>query len=291
MGGGAHCPLPLPPPGTLPQTSHLKNALSYGLEIFWQFKAGPPPLIGVPYDSHISHQNDHLSEHMTDTSVMGGWQVAGVGGTGLLRTVFGEALEGRYDFRSKLEIIPFPSRVMSVLKSLFFYVSRAFVRFAPNVWALGFWFRRWRWALFENSNPSPAFFFFCELRRPWIFFENFLSFCYLPDSYGDPQSKQSLLVMVRRKLKWTLDFRALTRSRAEKPSIVVTIGRYESCAVIRGQKEKKKTKRRQRVIVRRLNPPSSTHQRVFFFCQYIFYKDGQRANRSYCEGFSLGQWE
>ena len=29
----------------------------------------------------------------------------------------------------------------------------------------------------------------------------------------------------------------------------------------------------------------------FFFCQYIFYKDGQIANRSKCEGFSLGQWE
>ena len=28
-----------------------------------------------------------------------------------------------------------------------------------------------------------------------------------------------------------------------------------------------------------------------FFCQYIFYKDGQIANRSQCEGFSLGQWE
>ena len=45
--------------------------------------------------------------------------------------------------------------------------------------------------------------------------------CYLPDSYGDPQAKQSSLVVVRRKLEWKLDFRALARSSAEGPPIVV----------------------------------------------------------------------
>ena len=37
---------------------------------------------------------------------------------------------------------------------------------------------------------------------------------------------------------------------------------YESCAVIHGPEEKKKTQGSQRVIVRRLNPSSSTNQRV-----------------------------
>ena len=45
--------------------------------------------------------------------------------------------------------------------------------------------------------------------------------CYLPDSYGDPQAEQSSLVVVRRKLEWKLDFRALARSSAEGPPIVV----------------------------------------------------------------------
>ena len=35
---------------------------------------------------------------------------------------------------------------------------------------------------------------------------------------------------------------------------------YESCAVIHGPEEKKKTQGSQRVIVRRLNPSSSTNQ-------------------------------
>ena len=37
---------------------------------------------------------------------------------------------------------------------------------------------------------------------------------------------------------------------------------YESCAVIHGPEEKKKTQGSQRVIVRRLNPSSSTNQQV-----------------------------
>ena len=49
------------------------------------------------------------------------------------------------------------------------------------------------------------------------------SWCYLPDSYGDPQAEQSTLVMVRQELEWKFDFRAPARSSAEGPSIVVAI--------------------------------------------------------------------
>ena len=67
----------------------------------------------------------------------------------------------RDDFRSKLEIISFLSRVMSVSKSFF-----CFPRFCKiwrqifNLW--GFWFRRCLGGLFENSAPSPGIF----LRTP-----------------------------------------------------------------------------------------------------------------------------
>ena len=80
----------------------------------------------------------------------------------------------RDDFRSKLEIISFLSRVMSVSKS--FIVSRAFERFGAK--------RSSSWA-FSSDDVSRVFLktplrhraFFCELRlRPRVFFENFLSF-------------------------------------------------------------------------------------------------------------------
>ena len=83
----------------------------------------------------------------------------------------------RDDFRSKLEIISFPSRVKSVSKS--FYVSRAFEDLAPNVQVL-----RLLSLGFDDDlevflkTPLRHWAFFCELRlRPRIFFENFLSSC------------------------------------------------------------------------------------------------------------------
>ena len=136
----------------------------------------------------------------------------------------------RDDLRSKLEIISFLSRVMSVSKS--FIVSRAFERFGAkrsSSWAFGF------------DDVSGVFLktplrhraFFCKLRvttttsifRKFPFFFPKQSRCYLPDSYGDLQAEQSTLVMARRKLEWKPDVRALARSSAEGSSIVVAIGR------------------------------------------------------------------
>ena len=65
----------------------------------------------------------------------------------------------RDDFRSKLEIISFLSRVMSVSKS--FFVSRAFERLGAKCsssGAFGFDDVLGHWALFENSAPSPGIF-------------------------------------------------------------------------------------------------------------------------------------
>ena len=104
----------------------------------------------------------------------------------------------RDDFRSKLENISFLSRVMSVSKSFLF--PALLKNLAPNVQALGLWFRRCLGGLFENSAPSPGMF----LRPPTTTTSIFLEFpfffpkqsrCYLPDSYGDAQAEQSTLVM------------------------------------------------------------------------------------------------
>ena len=136
-------------------------------------------------------------------------------------------------------------------------------------------------AVFLTTLPRQGFFFAnsdhdheCLLKFPFLFPKQ--SRCYLPDSYGDPQPNQSTLVMVRRKLEWKLDFRALARSSAEGTSIVVAIGtsRVRWLWSIVQKRKKKEKKRSQRVIVRRLYPSSSTNQRVlrslFPRCRYRF---------------------
>ena len=148
------------------------------------------------------------------------WAWEGLGHSGM----FWARLSGD-DFRSKLEIISFLSRVMFISKEFFL-----FPRFC-KIWRQTFepwrfWFRRCLGALFENCAPSPGIF----LRTPttttsifwkFLFFFSKQSRCYLPDSYVDHQAEQSSLVVVRRKLEWKRVFRALARSSTEEPSIVV----------------------------------------------------------------------
>ena len=147
------------------------------------------------------------------------WAREGLGHSGM----FWARLSGD-NFRSKLEIISFISRVMLISKSFF-----CFPRFC-KIWRqtfepCGFWFRRCLGALFENCAPSLGIF----LRIPTtatsilkiVFLFSKQSWCYLPDSCGDPQAEQSSLVVVRRKLEWKRIFRALARSGAEEPPIVV----------------------------------------------------------------------
>ena len=62
----------------------------------------------------------------------------------------------RDDFRSKLEIISFLARVMSVSKSFLF--PALLKDLAPNVQTLGLLVWTMFWALFENSAPSPGIF-------------------------------------------------------------------------------------------------------------------------------------
>ena len=76
--------------------------------------------------------------------------------------------------------------------------------------------------LFANSDYDLEYF----LKITSIFSKQ--SWCDLPDSYGDPQAEQSILLMVRRKLEQKLHFGALARSSAEKSSIIVAIGTSRS---------------------------------------------------------------
>ena len=217
----------------------------------------------VPYDGYIRHQNDHLSGRMTDISVMGEWQVAGVGGTRPLRNVLGEALEGRFSFEARKYLFSIKSYVRF---EEFFLFPALLKNLAPNVQALGLWFRWCLGRLFENSAPSPGLFLRTPTTTTIIFWEFPFIFpkqsrCYLQaDSYGDPQAEQSTLVMVRWKLAWNLTSgrwrdRAQKDHRSSSRLVRVVCGDPWS-------KREKKTQGSQRVIVRRLNPSSSTNQRV-----------------------------
>ena len=155
---------------------------------------------------------------------------------------------------------------MSVSKS--FFVSRAFERFGAKCSSSGAFGFDDVLGLFLKT-PLRHRVFFCELwLRPQVFLENFLSFFpkqsrfYSPDSNGDPKSEQTTLVMVSRKLEWKLDFRALARSSAEGPSIVVAIGTSRVRWSMVREKKTNKKQGSQPVIVRRLNPSSSANQRV-----------------------------
>ena len=132
----------------------------------------------------------------------------------------------RDDFRSKLENISFLSRVMSVSKSFLF--PALLKNLAPNVQALGLWFRWCLGGLFENSAPSPGMFLRTPTTTTSIFWE-FLSFSKAEPVLLAWQLWQSPAWAKHfgdgtLKTRMKLDFRALARSSAEGPSIVLAIG-------------------------------------------------------------------
>ena len=187
-----------------------------------------------PYDGYIRH----------------GWMTScGRGRDSATRECFGQAYRGTIFVRSSKLSLFLPE--LRPFRRVFF-VSRAFERFGAKCSSSGAFGFDDVLGLFLKT-PLRHRAFFRTLTTTEVFLENFLffpkqSWFYLPDSYGDPKSEQSTFVMVRRKPEWKLDFRALARSSAEGPSIVVAIGRSRV--------------RWSMVIVWRLNPSSSTNQRV-----------------------------
>ena len=93
------------------------------------------------------------------------WAWEGLGHSGMFW-----ARLSRDDFRSKLEIISFPSGVMSVSKS--FFVSRAFERFGAKCSSSGAFGFDDVLGLFLKT-PLRHRAFFCKLLlRPQVFLEN-----------------------------------------------------------------------------------------------------------------------
>ena len=114
-----------------------------------------------------------ISGRMTDISVMGEWQVAGVGGTRPLQNVVGEALKGWFSFEARKYLLSFPSYVHFEE----FFVSHSFVRFGGQTFERwGVWFRAFSWSLFWNFARSPGMFLRTPTATLSIFFENHLSF-------------------------------------------------------------------------------------------------------------------
>ena len=187
------------------------------------------------------------------------WAWEGLGHSGMFW-----ARLSRDDFRSKLEIISFPFGVMSVSKSLF--ASPRFWKIWRQMFKLwGFWFRRCVGALFENSAPSPGI-FLRTLTTTTSISLKFLSF--FQSRVGFTCLTAMAIPSLSKALWW---WYVENQNETRLPGVHEierrrTIDRrrdwYKSCAMIHGPEERKKTQGSQRVIVRRLNPSSSTNQRV-----------------------------
>ena len=167
-----------------------------------------------PYDGYIRH----------------GWMTScGRGRDSATLECFGRGYRGTIFVRSSKLSLFFPE--LCPFRSFFFFLFPALLKdLAPNVQAPGLLVSTMFWGSFWKLRSVTGHFFLRTLTTITSISWNFLSFfpkqsrCYLPDSYSDPKSEQSTLVMVRWKLEWKLDFRALARSSAEGPSIVVAIG-------------------------------------------------------------------
>ena len=174
----------------------------------------------------------------------------------------------RDDFRSKLEIISFLCRDMTFSKS--FFVSRAFERFGAKRSSSGaFGFDDVLEVFLKTPLRHRAF--FCELLlRPRVIFDNFLSFfqragvTWLTAMAIPRLSKALWWWYVKTRMK-TPATSGRWRDRAQKDHrsssrlVRVVCG---DPSIRPNRKKKQKTQRSQRLIVRSLNPSSSTNQGV-----------------------------
>ena len=173
----------------------------------------------------------------------------------------------RDDFRSKLEIISFLSRVMSVSKS--FCCFPRFWRFGAKLQALRLLVSTMPWRSFWKLRSVTGHFFANSDDMDYdhkYFFENFLSFSQ-NRAGGTCLTAVAIPKLSKALWWWNIENKNenLTsvrwRDRAQKDH-----GSSSRLArVVCGNpwsKRKKKTQGSQRVIVRRLNPSSSTNQRV-----------------------------
>ena len=169
----------------------------------------------MPYDGYIRHQNDHLSGRMTS---------CGRGRDSATPKCFGRGSRGTIFVRTSKISLFFPE--LCSFRRVFCF---------PRFWKI--WrqtFKLWGFGFDDDSEiflktPLRHQACFCELRlRPRVCVENFLSFCkaeplllawHLWRSPGWAKHFGDGTLKTRMKL----NFRALARSSAEEPSIVVAI--------------------------------------------------------------------
>ena len=225
--------------------SHCRGTMSLSsfLFLFFFFLHSTSALtLWVSYDGYIRHQNDHLSGRMTDISVMGEWQVAGVGGSRPLRDVLGEALKGGFSFEARKYLSSFQTYVHFEE----FFCFHAFVRFGAkrsiseafgfdDVLKLFLKLRSVTGHLFANSDYDREYFW----KLPFFFQSRASVTCItavviprLSKAFGDGTSK------VRMKTSLPGVGEIERRRTADRRR-----DWYESLAVIHGPKEKKNTKK------------------------------------------------
>ena len=161
-----------------------------------------------PYDGYIRH----------------GWMTSCRRGRGSATSeCFGRGSQGTIFVRSSKLSLFFPE--LCSFRRVF-----CFPRFC-KIWRQtfepwGFWFRRCLGALFENCAPTLGIF----LRTPTTTTSSFWKFLFFFQSRAGvtcrtamviPRLSNDSLVVVRPKIEWKRDFRALARSSAEGQSIVV----------------------------------------------------------------------
>ena len=213
------------------------------------------------------------SQWLYDGYIRHKWMTScGRGRDSATRECLGEALKVRFSSEARNYLFSFQSYVRF---EEFFCFPRFWKIWRQTLKLWGFWFRRCLGGLFENSAPSPGIF----LRTPttWTTTTSiFLKISFLfskteprllawppwrspswAKHFGDGTSKT--------RMKTWLPWR--WRDRAQKDhgsSLRLARVVYGDPWSKREKKKKKKKKKQgsQRVIVRRLNPSSSTNQRV-----------------------------
>ena len=124
---------------------------------------------------------------------------------------FGRGSQGTIFVRSSKLSLFFPE--LCSFRRVF--VSRAFVKFGAKRSSPGAFGFDDVLELFLKTAPGHHFLANSDYDHEYFLKISILfskqSRCYLSDSYGDPQAEQSSLAVVRRKLEWKLDFRALAR--------------------------------------------------------------------------------
>ena len=209
------------------------------------------------------------------------WAWEGLGHSGMFW-----ARLSRDDFLSKLEIISFPSRVMSVSKSFFLFPA-LLKDLAPNVQALGLLVSAMFWGSFWKHRCVTGHFLRTLTTTTSISWK-FLSFL---KSRGGFTCLTAMAIPSLSKALWWWYVENQNETRLPGVGEIErrrTIDWYKSCAMIHGPEQRKKTQGNQRVI-RTIYKPASfeepvseARRRYRFALRYFHGRGCTAAGRSGC---------